>query len=315
MDLVISLLESDLKELRSHINFIEHLKVDILPTSENFEYSKSSSKRKFDYSSAIIALYGIIENYIEKFCFEYSEIIENKIPSYDFLESKFKDNHFDLSIELIKKVSEKKHLKYVNIRKEILINNLNNCLTIKKPYKLNKEAFTINTGNLKHSKICDTIGYLNIKLNEKLKLIPSFNAQTENAFNKVDELVQRRNEIAHGNVQDILDTTEIITYVDFVESYLVTIGKIMKDEIEQLELQYKKNNVSILLNNTKVFNGNIVGIPLGEKLNLTVGDKIIIEKSNNILAIGEILSINKFKDESVTIKLSRNVRQTNKFYR
>lgn len=123
MDIVISLLESDLKELRSHLNFIEQLKVDILSTSENFEYSKSSSKRKFDYSSAIIALYGILENYIEKFCFEYSEIIENKIPSYDFLDSKFKDNHFDLSIELIKKVSEKKHLKYANVNKENLINN------------------------------------------------------------------------------------------------------------------------------------------------------------------------------------------------
>lgn len=315
MDLVISLLQSDLKELRAHLNFIEHLKVDIQPTSNNYEYSKSSSKRKFDYSSAIVSLYGLIENYIEKFCFEYSENIENKIPSYEFLDSKFTDNHFDLSIELIKKISEKKHLKYANISKEKVVSNLNNCLTIKQPYKLNREAFTINSGNLKHSKICDTIGCLNIKLNEKLKQTHSFNSQTENAFNKVDDLVQRRNEIAHGNVQDILDTTEIVSYVDFIEKYLVSVGQIMKNEIEQLELQYKKNNESILLNDTKVFNGNIVGIPDGNKLNFIIGDKIIIEKANNILTLGEILNLKKFEDNSVTIKLNHNVRQTYKFYK
>lgn len=315
MDLIISLFESDLNELRSHLNFIEHLKVDILPTNKNYEYSKSSAKRKFDYSSAIISLYGLIENYIEKFCFEYSESIENKIPSYDFLDSKFTDNHFDLSIELIKKVSEKKHIKYANISKEKLVYNLNNCLIIKQPYKLNREAFTINTGNLKHSKICDTIGYLNIKLNDKLKQMHSFSAQTENAFNKVDDLVQRRNEIAHGNVQDILDTTEIVTYVDFVEKYLVSIGEIMKTEIEQLELLYKKNNKCILLNDTKVFNGNIVGIPNGKELNFIIGDKIIIEKSNNIMASGEIINLKSFEDNSVTIKLNRNIRTTYKFYK
>lgn len=315
MDLVISFLESDLKELRSHLKFIENLKVDILPANENYEYSKSSAKRKFDYSSAIISLYGLIENYIEKFCFEYSEIIEKKIPSYEFLDSKFTDNHFDLSIELIKKVSEKKHLKYANINKEKLVSNLNDCLTIKQPYKLNREAFTINNGNLKHSKICDTIGYLNIKLNDKLKQTQSFNTQTENAFNKVDDLVQRRNEIAHGNVQQILDTTEIVPYVDFVEKYLVSIGEIMKNEIEQLELLYKKKYKCIILNDTKVFNGNIVGIPNGKELNFTIGDKIIIEKSNNIMTSGEVVNLKEFEDNSVTIKLNYNIRPNYKFYK
>lgn len=315
MDLVISFLESDLKELRSHLKFIENLKVDILPANENYEYSKSSAKRKFDYSSAIISLYGLIENYIEKFCFEYSEIIEKKIPSYEFLDSKFTDNHFDLSIELIKKVSEKKHLKYANINKIKLVSNLNDCLTIKQPYKLNREAFTINNGNLKHSKICDTIGYLNIKLNDKLKQTQSFNTQTENAFNKVDDLVQRRNEIAHGNVQQILDTTEIVPYVDFVEKYLVSIGKIMKNEIEQLELLYKKKYKCIILNDTKVFKGNIVGIPNGKELNFTIGDKIIIEKSNNIMTSGEVVNLKEFEDNSVTIKLNHNIRPNYKFYK
>jgi hypothetical protein len=315
MDLMISLLTSELKELRSHIKFIDNLNIDILSTSENYEYSKSSAKRKFEYCSAIISLYGLIENYIEKFCFEYSEILENKIPSYEFLDSKFANNHFDLTIDLIKKVSEKKYSKYASIKKENLVSNLNNCLTFQQPYKLNREAFTINIGNLKHSKICDTIGNLNIKLNEKLKEVYLINTQTENAFNKIDDLVQRRNEIAHGNVQDILDTTEIVLYIDFVEKYLFSIGKIMKNEIQQLDLLYKKINKCILLNDTKVFNGNIIGIPNGKDLNFEIGDKMIIQKSNNIMTSSDIINIKNFENNIVTIKINHNIRPTYKFYK
>lgn len=315
MDLVISQLTKDLADLRAHLNFIEHLKVDILPSSNNYEYSKSSIKRKFDYSSAVISLYGLIENYIEKFCFEYIESIEKKIPSYEFLDSKFTDNHFNLSIELIKKISEKKNLKYAHINKEKVIDNLNNCLTIKQPYKLNREAFTINTGNLKHSKICDTIGYLNIKINEKLKQTPSFNAHTENTFNKVDDLVQRRNEIAHGNVYNILDTTEIAPYVDFVEKYLLSIGEILENELDQLELIYKKNNKCILLNVTNTYGNKIIGIPNGKHHNFVIGDEIIIEKANNSMTSCAITDIKEFKNNSVTLKLNQTIKLTHKFYK
>ncbi len=130
MDLVIDLLKNDLLELRNHIKFIEQLNVDILPTSNNYEYNKSSSKRKFDYSSVIISLYGLVENYIEKFCFEYTENIEKIIPSYDLLEAKFTDNHLNLSIELVKKITENKHLKFANINSENIINlsSINNFI-------------------------------------------------------------------------------------------------------------------------------------------------------------------------------------------
>ena len=205
MELVIESLNNDILELRRYIDFVENLKDDILPSSKNFIYSNSSSKRKFEYNSIVISLYGIIEYYTEKFSYEYIELIEKTIPHYGYLDKKFTDNHFNLSIQLINKIIENKHIKYSTIKKENVVTNLNNCLEVNSNYKLNKEAFTINTGNLKHSKICETFNSLNIKIDEKLRHIEGFNSNTENAFNKIDELVQRRNEIAHGSVQDILD--------------------------------------------------------------------------------------------------------------
>jgi hypothetical protein len=315
MDFAIESLKNDLLEFRRHLNFIEQLKIDILPESVNYEYSTSPSKRKFDYNSIIISLYGLVENYIEKFCFEYTEIIEKTIPSYDMLESKFIDNHFNLSIELVKKLIENKHLKFSHINKEKVINNLNNCIVNKINYKLNKEAFTINTGNLKHSKICETIGFLNIKINEKLKCIDGYSRNTENAFSTIDNLVQRRNEIAHGNVENILDSTTITPFVDFVEKYLNSIGQIMKLEILQIDNLYKKNYHSLIISDIKLFKGNIIGITDNTELNIKEDDEILIEKSDNTISLSKIIGIKCFEDKSITIKLNMNIRGTYKYYK
>lgn len=314
MDLVIDLLKNDLLELRNHLRFIEQINVDILPTSSNYEYNKSSSKRKFDYSSLIISLYGLVENYIERFCFEYTENIEKIIPSYDLLEEKFTDCHLNLSIELIKKVTENKHLKFANINRENIINNLSHCISIKTNYRLNKEAFTINTGNLKHSKICETIGFLNIKLEEKLRQINCFNVHTENTFNKIDDLVQRRNEISHGNIQDILDTTAVEPYIDFTENYLLSIGQILQQELIKLDLQIRKNN-SIEISDVVYFSPKIIGIANGAGLDLKNGDKLLIEKSFNIVNSCEIVEIKHFENKDVTLKLNKNIKKTYKFYK
>lgn len=313
MDLVIDLLKKDFIELRNHLKFIGKLKNDILATSINYEYSKSASKRKFDYSSIIISLYGLVENYVEKFCFQYSEKVQEIYPTYDLLETKLKDNHFSLSIELIKKITETKHLKFANINKENVINNLSNCITGQQNYKLNKEAFALNTGNLKHSKICDTIRNFNINLEDKLKNKLGINVQTENGFNLIDELVQRRNEIAHGNTENILDISEIFPYVDFVEKYLINIGFVLNDEIVQLRYQLKKKKCK-LISNIKIFKGNILGIPNGKNLNLNIDDEILIEKSNNITMSSKIVDIRQFENEDVTIKLDHNIRNSFKFY-
>jgi hypothetical protein len=314
MDLVIDLLKKDLLELRNHIKFIKQLNIEILSTSRNYEYNKSSSKRKFDYSSIIISLYGIVENYIEKFCFEYIENIEKIIPTYDLLELKFRDNHLNLSIELIKKITENKHLKFANINRENIVNKLSQCISIKTDYSLNKEAFTINTGNLKHSKICETIGFLNIKLEEKLRKINDFNKHTENAFNKIDDLVQRRNEISHGNIQDILDTTAIEPYIDFTENYLFSIGQVLKQELITLDLQEKKKN-SIEIINVKYFSPKIIGIVNGAELDFKKGDKILFEKSNNAINSCEVIEIKDFENKDVTLKLNKNIKKTYRFYK
>lgn len=315
MDLVIELLKTDLLELRNHLEFTEKIKIEILSSSDNFKYSRSSIKRKFDYNSVIISLYGLIENYIEKYCYEYIENIEKIITDYNFLETKFRYNHFNLSIELIKKIIENRHSKFSNISKEIVLNNLNYCITNGKNFKLNKEAFTLTTGNLKHSKICETIGYLNIKLDQKLKHFSEFKSNTENIFNPIDDLVQRRNEIAHGNIQDILDSTSVFPLIDFVSNYLFSIGRVLKEELDQISNLNKKTYQSVFINDIKVISEKILGIQNGKKYNLNKGDEVLIEKSDKNIISCVIVDIKSFDNNDITIKLSSKIKDSYSFYK
>jgi len=310
MDIWIELFKEELRKLKENFDFIESLKTEIKPTSENYKYCTSIYRRKFVYSSIIISLYGLVENFVEKFSFQYTESIEDTIPSYESLDSKFKDNHFNLSIELVKKITNGKHSKFSSLNKNNVLKKLNDCLVTKQPYKLNKEAFTINTGNLKHSKVCEILSNLNIKNLEK-RLIEDGYWDRDITFNKLDDLVERRNEIAHGgNIENFLNSSEIEPYFDFVEKYLITIAKIMKKEIEQLGLKYKKS-ISILLENVKVYGSNILGI-IGNNTNINEDTKILIEK-NNTLTLGTIENIENHND-GVTLKLNQNIKDNYKYW-
>lgn len=89
----------------------------------------------------------------------------------------------------------------------------------------------------------------------------------------------------------------------------------MKDEIIRINNNYKKEYCSILINDTFFFKGNIIGISKGTELNLKNGDEILIEKADYSVKRSTIIDLRDFKDESVTIKLNKNIKKTDKFYK
>ncbi len=312
MDLVYIEFENEILNLKKHIEFINELKNDIIPLSKNYEYLKSNSRKRIDYNSLIISLYGIVESYIEKFLISFLEVLEKEVLEYSCLNPNITGNHFNLSISLLNKIIENKHTKFFHLKKEDVVFNLSNCLTDKNPYTFNHYAFLINTGNLKHSKVVEILKYIDIDLIQEIKSHEGFGLNTENLFNKIDELVQRRNEIAHGNVNNILDNSEIIVFVDFIQKYLSAIHDILKAKIEIEKLNYfKKKGLKLL--NFKIFKGNIIGIVDGVKLNLKINDTVVIEKSDK-LKLATLVDLKLFANNDITIKLDENIRIGNNFY-
>jgi len=315
MDLVFDSFKKEITEIRNHIKFIEDLKVDINSTCNSFIYSKSSSKKKYEYNSLIISLYGIVENYIELLIKSYLETLENNIIVYNSLDRQIIENHFNLSIQLISKIIEKKHIKYSQFKKEDVVLNLNNCITNSGNYQFNKDAFIINSGNLKHSKICDVFKNVVINLDTDLRTFDDFSLNTENNFIRIDELVQRRNEISHGNSSEILDNSEIIPYIDFIEKYITSIYTILKKKFENEYNHFLKEESYCLIEKYNIFSSSILGIIDGKKFDLVIGDIILVEKVSNQLFSTKIIEIKNFQHSTdITIKLDEKIKKNQKFY-
>ena len=75
---------------------------------------------------------------------------------YDKLPEKIKNNNFDFSIKLILLIGENRFVKYDSINKQDILFKLNDCLKHTDNYFLNEIAFTLSSGNLKHSKIIES---------------------------------------------------------------------------------------------------------------------------------------------------------------
>lgn len=314
MNIVIKNFQKEILDLRDLIGFIESIKEEIPKESSNYTYCKSTVKRKYDYNAIIISLYGLIEYYIEQLCYSYIESIEKDINLYSSLDKTFAENHFNLSIQLINKIINNKHIKYSKLDKDKIIKNLNNCLLGKPNYTLNKEAFTINTGNLKHSKICEIFNSMNINLNEKLKEFKEFNHNTENTYNSIDEIVRRRNEIAHGNAENLLSPSEITPFLDFTEKYIQSTYVILMNEFETNLNLFKKNIFGQQIHIDQIFRGNIIGISGGSKYNFKNGDTILIERDDKSLFSSIIIDIKKHPNTDVSIKINKNIKNNHKFY-
>lgn len=314
MNLIQEELATEIDEVEKHLNFIEKLKDDISCNSSNLAYYQSQSRKRFEYNSMIIALYGIVEKYTEKIIKKYLEEIEAIFIVYDDVNPKIKEKHFELSIQLLSKVIDGRNKKYDNIRKEDIILNLNNCMNKSSQFMFNKDAFILNSGNIHHQKICEYFNNLNINMDQEIRMHHDFHLKTENLFNKLYELTQRRNEIAHGSSSDILNSSEITPFIVFLKKYFYAIISILQNRITYEANSYKINN-GIYIDKFQIYSSGLVGLFGGAKWNLSIGDEIIIKKADGKIESSKITSVRKFEDSNdVCIKIDKKISQKSLLY-
>lgn len=299
---------SEINNLRNHIIYMENVKLSINNTDPLYNYVSSLEKRRFDYKSLIISLYGIIEYFSEKFLITYLEKISEIVVNYINLNEKIRKNHVHNSAQLILKVLEKKHNKFENIAIEEVVSNLNRCLNTSGKYTINYQSFTLNSGNLKHSKICDLFKQVNINIDSELSKCDHFHHVTSaNKFQKVDDIVLRRNEIAHGTSNDIIDllnTSQITDYIDFIEIYFTCIYKSLENAINK-EKFLQLNPRPIKLVKFKVFPRlSVVGFYDAFDKNFEISDLIIIKDNTDNFTFVKILEVKNVENTTdVTLKL------------
>jgi len=332
---------NSIEEYIQHIDLVNKVAVNTRNSEEEslilFNHHFSTfrmDKRIYEYKSIIISLYGIIEKYVEIWITEHVDNLTLLFDNYYNIPDKIRKSHFDLSLKLITLINENRYNKYSNIKKEDLLNNLNLCVNKPAKFKLNREAFSPISGNLKHNKIVESFEYINIKLNDILLNNKEFsnylidkvgqgidNEKPETLYQELNQLVDFRNEIAHGvEVTQLLNKTELESYIEFITNY----GKAIFETLHEKEIKYEcENSYEIIDEIIDVYNSSILAFNI-EYYKIKINDFVIVETTSKKLIKKrisdiqlngisyDILDINE--KSSIAVNLNNEIKKNYKFY-
>lgn len=266
-------------------------------------------KRIYDYSLVIITLYGIFESFVEKMMCAYLNALRSQVHTYAALPDSLKKNHIELSTKLLGTNSTK----YGEIKPSDIIANLHSCLNQSgDSYQLNVEAFRQHTANFRQDALRDFFnqaGANNIQLYitndpQLTGFIRTSMGEEESEeglpvtkyFEMLQDLVERRNVVAHGSeVDDLLSFDLLDQYSEYIALLMSPIYEALLYNFYSILVDTK--SVTVLGTPINVFNNSIVCINSANN-SIKIGDVIISQNGDGDLDWGSIQSI-KIEDACV----------------
>lgn len=259
--------------------------------------------RKFDYCSIVISLYGFFERFIEDVI---SLIVKEYCAcsnSFGDLPQSIQDNNLPFTLEFLSN-------KYNNAESEDpgkVVEGLNNCFNGSSSFIILDKAFNSHNTNFWVRTVRDFFGRVGVaNFEDKILRMPAMldylayrypdldvagsKDQFKEVFDYIDELARRRNDVAHGNVSDIIKIELIGSeWILFFEYYAIAVFELVASEVVR--------HVSIKFGSDcgkpiAVHNHNIVCFePLDQAL--SVGDFIVAVPSNEneVWSVSPIVSI------------------------
>ncbi|CAA6694981.1 MULTISPECIES: MAE_28990/MAE_18760 family HEPN-like nuclease [unclassified Lentimonas] len=276
------------------------------------------SAKQFTYRSSIISLYGFLENFLESLVHEFISNLNQISVPVELLPKSIRESHLESSIDLLKKVQRNRT--YSKDRKNTLIkdvvSNMNSLVQEDSSYQLNESAFSIHTSNFRYDTIHNTFCKLGIpgipkmalrnpKLKKSLSEKYTIDSDVEQKVlvslltAELDDLAQRRNEIAHGSFNGELESIEIvIERIRILKDFGAAISHVLTSHFLGI---YFASSTSIELGKpSHVFSGiNALGFfatprpyPMATS-EIKVGDMLFSknDNSNVTLKYGKIISI------------------------
>jgi hypothetical protein len=271
-------------------------------------FQKSNNKKVFEYNSVIVSLYGYVERFIEELVSEYLKYLNDTVPSFEKLPQKVQEAHMELSLELIRNAHLQKNQGVVE--KEAIISNLHACFKDPEKYKLNIDAYTQHSANFKQRIVDDLFARCGISGVSKLlrgvevflRLLESVDperdlkqylSKTDSiVFGELDDLAERRNEVAHGRAPSELLSLELLrARISFLEAYGEALARVVYERTLVYEAKYSAQLIGAPI---AVYNSEIVCVDLVSG-DVRVGDTLIAKTQDTLrpFKAGEIISLQR----------------------
>lgn len=290
-----------------------------------------ASNKIFNYNSYIISLYGIFERYVEDLLGNYLTSVSELHHSYDDLPDIIKSNNISKSAELLLNIDLPKN-KDLDSKDIIaaLHNNISNGNST-----LNTQAFIQHKVNFRSSVINEYFKAIGVyELNKKICLYKPLSTLLYDAFGNIDnissdklfeiinDLANRRNDVAHGakNI-DLLSPELLIEYCNFIKSYAEALYLFLLDKLFLFKTQ-----MNLPLIEKICVAGSSILCCKADELILTSNSQILVKRNNKfpqyLIANIEGIQLNNEQIEQVRledkinigIKLDIDIRSKNDFY-
>ena len=241
------------------------------------------AKRRFDYNCIVISLYGLLEQYIEALVLAYADALNGIVPRYEDLPGPIRERHIGLTFTLIQQADQSRYRGVIDAA--VLVANLHSCLNNQTPYKLNAAAFCSHEVNFRAGSIDGLFTRVGVQgVIRRLHQFSPFTEYLEQRFPDreittlteqemffwLEDLAERRNEVAHGAASQLLSNEILLEYVEFVEALCGGLYAVLYGEMSGFWFRHKAVELGSPIN---VFNHEIVCMEL-RNVPIAVGDTL-----------------------------------------
>jgi hypothetical protein len=242
---------STLDELTREMGELRSLVESITPVNSALEGHHDSAvrlylsiRRRFDYTAFIVALYASLEKFLENLVRAYARLAAQR-TQYAALPAKLVQKHMAKSAEMLSR-GRLGEGRYIGVRAVDLVKNLHDCLSATTPYALNDMAVAAHDANLRHTEIdalfsvvgiehiCNLVRLVDAMLDwyttaHVLDARPQEGVPTVTIEQRIDDVVERRNQVAHrgGNPLDLLGPIEMSDAISFIEAFSTSVFSVL----------------------------------------------------------------------------------------
>ncbi|MBW4620671.1 MAG: hypothetical protein KME17_15115 [Cyanosarcina radialis HA8281-LM2] len=190
----------------------------------------------YDRSAAVTRLYAIYEHFVEQLISEWLRLLPEIVSEYSDLADKIQNTHREGIGRLLLDLN-KNRFQHLSIEK--VVQGLVSGVSGTKQYELLPEAFLLHEQNLRKEmleKLLADAGIENawksIVNHRSIKeFVEEVRGSQNTAEGELKQLVDYRNEAAHGLVDEILGTQELLDLCDFIEALCQALVELVSCQI------------------------------------------------------------------------------------
>lgn len=277
------------EELHAHVASTGETHPDIVQAATALA-QKRTFQRKYQYVSVIIALYGAMEQYVEALILSYLRLLPIICGRFDNIPEDIRHKHHELTVEYLTAIKQNRVHEPEDVG--VIVRRLAQCRVRAVRYELNSRAFALRTANMSFDRMKTLADNMKVQVTpRRLINTPSFveyytqknglsmpamrDVEARAAFSSIDDLVMRRNRIAHGanSVDDIEDYPLLRDRVDHLRMYGRALYEVFEDHA--LRMCAQKNRMENLGMPLHRYRGNIVCFQLDQGC-VSVGDVVVM---------------------------------------